>query len=108
MSASPAHLFQRLILIVLLPVLLFASFNPLTAQSTNSTLSGTVKDPSGAVVPKAHLTLTATATGTIREFDTGSDGNYRFSNLQAGPYTLKASSSWIYCVYPPGARARAE
>jgi len=93
MSASPAHLFQRLILIVLLPVLLFASFNPLTAQSTNSTLSGTVKDPSGAVVPKAHLTLTATATGTIREFDTGSDGNYRFSNLQAGPYTLKASSS---------------
>ena len=52
MPAPHAYLFQRLILAVRVPVLLFASVSPITAQSTNSTLSGTVKDSSGAVVPK--------------------------------------------------------
>jgi hypothetical protein len=64
----------------------------LSAQSTNSSLSGEVKDPSGAVVAKAELTLTADATGTVRRLTTNADGVYRFAGLQAGSYSLQVSA----------------
>ena len=77
-----------------------ASAGWLSGQSTNSSLSGSVKDPGGAAVPGAHLTLTAGATGAIREVDSGADGFYRFSNLQAGVYTLKVSVVGFCPLYP--------
>jgi hypothetical protein len=63
------------------------------AQSTNSSLSGTVKDQTGAVVPKANLTLTSTSTATEKVTVSSSDGLFRFSNLQAGAYNLKVAAS---------------
>ena len=42
-------------------------------QST-ATLSGTVTDPSGAVVPGAHVKVHSLATGLDRIIDTNSDG----------------------------------
>src|ERR1700761_264086 len=78
-------------LLMLLAGFVLASATWLYGQSTNSSLSGTVKDPGGAAIPGAHLTLTAGATGAVRQADAGDDGFYRFSNLQAGIYTLKVS-----------------
>jgi len=83
---------RRMILFVQLAIFASVSISQVRGQSTNSSLSGIVKDPSGAVIPKAHLTLTSSATGTERAFDAGSDGIYRFGNLQAGAYTLKAAA----------------
>ena len=37
------------------------------AQSGNATLSGTVHDPSGAVVPSAKVTAVNSATGVAKE-----------------------------------------
>ena len=65
----------------------------LQAQSFNSSLSGTVSDPTAAVVPGATLTLTAVGTGKVSTVKTGSDGLYSFTNLQAGNYELKVSAS---------------
>ena len=66
----------------------WASFH---AQSTNSSLSGIVKDPSGAVVPEARLTLTSGATGAERESTfSGSDGILSIlSPTQSGAYSVK-------------------
>jgi hypothetical protein len=69
------------------------SVGSLRAQSINSSLSGTVRDSTGAVVSKARLTLTAFATETSRSVDADSDGIYRFINLQAGVYALKVSAT---------------
>lgn len=57
-------------------------------QETTGGLQGTVKDPSGAVVPKAHITLTGTSLIGSKELVTDSSGYYRFANLPPGTYTL--------------------
>jgi hypothetical protein len=62
------------------------------AQSFTSTVSGTVTDPSGAVVPNAEITLTLVATETSAKVTTGSTGLYSFPNLRPGIYELKASA----------------
>jgi Carboxypeptidase regulatory-like domain len=102
MSHLPTGFGGRVSLVLLSGILLMASVSPLRAQSNNSSLSGTVKDQTGAVVPKADLTLTSSATGILRHFETGSDGIYRFSDLQAGVYTLKASAAGFAVVEQKG------
>jgi Carboxypeptidase regulatory-like domain len=89
MSTSPSHFLRHASLFLLTGIFLMVSASSLRAQSANASLSGVVRDPTGAVVPKAHLTLIASATGTGRPVDTGSDGIYRFSNLQPAVYSLK-------------------
>lgn len=63
-----------------------------TAQSTNASLSGVIKDPSGAVVPDAELVLTSQQTNIQQRYSTQSDGLYRFANLQAGNYGLTVTA----------------
>jgi hypothetical protein len=59
------------------------------AQST-ATLSGTVKDPSGAVLPGAKITLHSVGTGADRVVTSDSAGDYAIPSLQPGEYTLMA------------------
>ncbi len=58
------------------------------AQNINATLSGTVKDPSGAVVPGATVTVLNNANGSLRTVTTGAQGAYTVSNLAPGVYTV--------------------
>ena len=60
---------------------------------TTGQLVGTVKDSSGAVIPKAALILIDTTTGQTYETTSGADGGYVFPNLQPGTYTLTASAT---------------
>lgn len=57
-----------------------------------SSVGGTVKDPSGAVLPVAKITLLNTATGALRTEVSDSQGRYRFSQVQPGPYRLTAQA----------------
>jgi hypothetical protein len=75
-----------------LALVLIAASSLLRAQSFNASISGTVTDPTGAVVPEAQLTLTAVATAAVAKFTTGTDGLYAFRNLSAGAYELKVSA----------------
>jgi hypothetical protein len=56
-------------------------------------ISGTVTDPSGAVVPNAKLTCKSTATGETLETNTTSTGLYNFPLLKPGTYTVSISQS---------------
>jgi hypothetical protein len=56
-------------------------------------LSGTVKDPQGAVVPGASVVLTNARTNQSSEMTTDDEGRYRADNLPAGLYTLSAQAS---------------
>jgi protocatechuate 3,4-dioxygenase beta subunit len=71
----------------LLGLLLVLGVQPAWGQATTS-LRGVVTDPSGAAVPNAQVTLTNTATNTVRTAVTGSDGAYAFTEVQPGTYTL--------------------
>ena len=57
----------------------------------NATITGTVTDASGAVVPNASISLTNVATGQVRQSVSNSVGAYRFANAGAGTYNLSAT-----------------
>jgi hypothetical protein len=62
---------------------------PLSAQSAGTgSLTGTVTDASGAVVPNVTVTATSVATGSAHGTSTGADGVYRFSLLPPGKYSV--------------------
>ena len=58
------------------------------AQSTFGTVLGTVKDPSGSVIPKAKVQLVNTGTNAAHETETNSNGGYQFVNIDVGTYQL--------------------
>src|SRR6516165_831206 len=60
------------------------------AQGTTAEISGSVKDPSGAILPGVEVTVTQTATGAKRSAVTNETGNYVLASLPVGPYTLEA------------------
>ena len=62
------------------------------AQST-ATLSGTVTDPTGAVVAGAHVTIHSLATGTDREDVTDGAGLYAVPSLQPGEYSVQVTAA---------------
>jgi len=59
----------------------------------NASLSGTVQDSGGAVVPGATVSLTNSATQEQRSTTTGASGFYRFSELAPGKYSVVVSAS---------------
>src|SRR5438128_1561571 len=58
------------------------------AQVNTATLLGTVKDPTGASVPNATVTVKNIATAQERSIRTDGAGNFTASNLQVGHYRL--------------------
>ncbi|MEO6237627.1 MAG: TonB-dependent receptor, partial [Vicinamibacterales bacterium] len=59
------------------------------AQFDTSTVLGTVKDSSGAVIPGATITLKNADTGITATAVTDADGNYQFLNVRVGTYTVR-------------------
>ena len=74
-------------------ILLFAL--PLTclAQFETATILGTVKDPTGAVVTTAKVTLENTRTGVSASAQTNDAGNFDFINVAIGTYRIKAEAA---------------
>ena len=61
------------------------------AQVINATLSGTVTDATGALIPGVEITATQTETGVLSTSLTNESGTYQFPSLQPGPYRVTAS-----------------
>jgi hypothetical protein len=59
------------------------------AQSTTATLSGTVVDQAGAVVPDVKITVLNTATAAKRDVSTNPQGDFSVALLPPGKYTLR-------------------
>jgi hypothetical protein len=58
------------------------------AQTQLATVSGTITDPSGAVVPGVSITISSQGTGLKRSALTDTAGGYRFAGLPNGTYSL--------------------
>ena len=63
------------------------------AQSDLGSISGFVKDPSGAVIPKAQVSVKNEATGTERRTATNESGLYTVTNIPPGLYTITAEAA---------------
>jgi len=70
----------------------FLSVQPAKGQVLSGGIVGTVTDPSGAAVPGAQVTITSVGTGVSRSATTNTTGNYSFTDVPEGDYTLDVSA----------------
>src|SRR5882724_3327637 len=69
---------------------------------TTGQISGTVTDPSGAVVPKAQVTVSNTNTGIKRTTESNSDGYYLVPLLDPGTYVVTITAKGFETVSREG------
>ena len=60
-------------------------------SSTSGSITGTVRDPQGAAVPKAEVTVTEEKTGVSRVVSATDDGFYNATSLPPGMYSVSTS-----------------
>src|SRR4051794_32843808 len=77
--------FVRLCAVLLIAVAAFG-------QITTTGIHGIVRDPSGAVVPNANITLRDLGTGIENSTVSTGEGNFAFATLQAASYRLTAAA----------------
>lgn len=64
-----------------------------SAQTSRGTVSGTVTDPTGAVIAGATVTLTNTQTKVDRTSTSNEEGLYRFEAVDLGVHTVKVTAT---------------
>ena len=85
---------KRFPLLVLRPLMFLALLTscaalPLAAQTSLGSLTGQVRDPSGALIVKASITITSENSGTRGHLTTSSAGIYTVNSLDPGLYTVE-------------------
>lgn len=68
------------------------------AQTFRGNITGTVTDPSGAALPGAHVEAVETATGMSYRAASSSAGEFAFSNLPVGDYSISATAAGFSTV----------
>ncbi len=81
------------ILLVLAGAVLISSALSCWGQATSGSISGTVTDATGALVPRAAITATNSSTGVASHTTADASGNYNFLSLPAGSYTVSATQT---------------
>jgi len=82
---------SRLVCVVALAVISMLSGRALA--QFNASLSGTVQDSTGAVIPGATVTLTNKATNQVQTEISNETGFYRFGSLPPGEFTATTSAA---------------
>ena len=78
-------------LIALFFIILLSSF-AFAQQTDNGSLTGSVTDPAGAVLPGATVVATSNETGQKRQVTTNSEGRWTLAVLRPGSYELTVSA----------------
>jgi len=77
---------------MVLSTLLAVSALPAFGQIDRGAIAGRIQDPSGAVIPKAIVTITNKATGVVVTTSVDSAGEYQVLTLISGTYSVEASA----------------
>ena len=87
LSRARRRVLQSILAIVAVGV--FAA--PALAQILYGSILGVVRDPQGALIPGVTVTITNKETGHKRDTTTDAQGAFTLTNVQAGPYDVKAT-----------------
>jgi len=76
-------------IVLVCAIALFGFIQPVVfAQLTTAGIVGTVSDPSGSRIPGVTVTTLQVETSTPTTTTTDSSGNYTFTNLHIGTYSI--------------------
>jgi Carboxypeptidase regulatory-like domain len=78
---------------LLMAASMLALLMPVLAQQTTGNVRGVVKDPTGAVVPNAKVTILDQKTNTSQNTTGTNSGEYEFKNLPVGDYQVTVEAS---------------
>lgn len=92
-SARVSAIFFVSFLAVALCLFVFAPGAALAQSANTGTVSGTIVDPSNAIVPGANVTLVNTATLATRTTTSNKEGQYVFAFVDPGNYSIKAAKT---------------
>src|SRR5579862_7517395 len=81
------------ILILSFGVSIFSTGTLAASSGEAGTISGTIKDQSGAVIPGATVTIHNPVSGYERTTSTDASGNFSFTNIPFNPYHLAVTDS---------------
>src|SRR5262245_25237840 len=81
--------------LVLIPFVLISTASNTLGQTTTATLSGVIRDTSGAVIPAARISVRNISTGAMRETNTDEEGRYNLTSLGPGQYEVRAERVWF-------------
>ena len=89
----------------ILPALTLALFSACAwSQTQLATVFGTITDPSGAVVPGAHVAVVNQSTGLKRAVLTGMTGQYHLAGLPTGEYVVRVEKPGFQTQLRAGTR----
>jgi len=81
---------MRTMLVVLMGLcVMLAATKSSNAQGTTGTITGTVADPSGSVIPGATVTIKQVENNAVRVLTSSDAGTYKATSLAPGHYTVK-------------------
>jgi hypothetical protein len=73
--------------------LLFSLAASMSGQTFRGAINGTVTDPSGALVPNAHVRIAESATNAVHDTITTSEGQFSVQDLPPGGYEVTVAAS---------------
>src|SRR5438093_4696070 len=92
MPANRKRLTTLMVNIALLVTIVFSASHQLFSQQAWGSIKGTVRDSSGAVIPRAAVVVRQRETGVETKVETTGEGDYAFPMLRVGKYDVTASS----------------
>ena len=85
------HVFAAIMAVPALVILFSPAWLP--GQQATTSLSGTISDASGALVPGATVTISRGSTGEVRKTTASAHGLYRFEQLDPGTWTITVNAT---------------
>ena len=83
--------YRRAIALILpLAVILLTVLPAMGQAGSSGSVNGAITDPSGAVIPNASIQLESAISGFSRSVNTGATGQFAFTNIPFGAYTIAA------------------
>jgi len=95
-----SKLYIRFLSVIILGGLVLLT-QPAFAQANRATITGTVTDASGAMVPGVEVTATNTGTNVPTKTVTNDDGIYVVPNLFPGPYSVEFKKEGFETISHP-------
>jgi len=81
---------KRMLALLMMGLLAMSAIPVALGQTTTGTISGVIRDVSGAVIPDAKIAVKNTSTGAGRDTTTDAEGRYNLINLGPGQYEVRA------------------